>query len=57
VVERTGLSRASVYRLAAAGVFPSPVKLGERASAWSEQEVAAWIEARLAERERPDAAA
>ncbi len=43
---RTGLSRSTIYRLAAEGRFPAPVKLTEHASAWREDELAAWIESR-----------
>ena len=39
VCRRTGKSRTDVYRRIAAGDFPQPVKLGERASAWPEHEV------------------
>lgn len=46
----TGLSRSGIYRLVAAGDFPAPVKLGERSVAWSEEEVAAWCQARIAAR-------
>ena len=31
----TGLSRASIYRLMREGKFPRPVRLGERAVAWT----------------------
>lgn len=55
-VERaTGYKRSSIYALAARGEFPRPVKLGRRASAWVEDEVQAWIEARISER-RPERA-
>lgn len=51
---RTGLGRDSVYRLAKAGEFPRPVKVSERASAWLESEVQAFIAQRIAARdERP----
>lgn len=39
----TGLGRTSVYRLAQAGSFPQPIKLGERASGWRESEIQGWI--------------
>ena len=52
----TGLSRTEIYRRVAAGTFPAPVKLGERASAWSDGEVNAWIAARVAERDAKAAA-
>jgi prophage regulatory protein len=51
VSRRTGLSRSEIYRRIAAGTFPAPIKLGERASAWPEHEVTAWIDARIAARE------
>lgn len=53
VQARTGLSRSEIYRRIAADppTFPAPVKLGERASAWPEHEVAAWCEARITERD------
>ena len=47
----TGLSRSSLYRLAAAGQFPRPIRLGPRAVGWRADEIAAWIEARTAERD------
>lgn len=49
VMAMTGLSRASVYRLAGEG-FPKPVKLSDRASAWVRTEVEAWVQAKIANR-------
>jgi len=51
VKARTGLSRSEIYRKVALGDFPSPIKLGERASAWPEHEVTAWIASRIAARD------
>jgi prophage regulatory protein len=51
VIERTGLSRSTIYARAKAGTFPKPVNLGNSLSAWVEDEVAAWVEARIAERD------
>lgn len=48
---RCGLSRSEIYRRIAAGDFPKPIKLGERASAWAEHEVTAWIASRIAARD------
>lgn len=53
---RTGLSRSEIYRRIAVGAFPPPVKLGERASAWSMVEVDTWIATRIAERDAKVAA-
>ncbi|MFA5899705.1 MAG: AlpA family phage regulatory protein [Hyphomicrobium sp.] len=50
VKRRTSKCRSDIYREIAKGTFPAPVKLGERASAWLEHEVAAWIAGRVAAR-------
>ena len=49
VIDRTSLSRTSIYRLQALGEFPKSVPLGGRVS-WVEAEVSEWIDARVAER-------
>ena len=51
VRQRTGLSNSVLYRLMQHGTFPAPVKLGPRASAWVENEVASWIQTRIAARD------
>ncbi|MEP3329221.1 AlpA family phage regulatory protein [Sedimentitalea sp.] len=43
VVDRVGLSRASVYRQVDLGTFPAPIKISERSVAWRESEVDAWM--------------
>jgi len=43
VIERTGLSRSSIYAFISEGNFPAQVKLSERCVAWVEQEVDGWI--------------
>ena len=53
VMERTGLSRTTIYRLEMAGNFPRRVKLSTSGSisasaAWVESEIQAWAEARVA---------
>jgi prophage regulatory protein len=52
VKERTGLSRTAIYDGVHQGTFPAPVKIGSRSSAWVEEEVEAWIQARIRERDR-----
>lgn len=47
VERRTGLRRAHLYKLARAGSFPRPLKIGARASAWRASQVDAWIVARV----------
>lgn len=51
VCRRVGLSRSQVYRLEAAGNFPRRLKIGSRASAWLEHEIAGWISERADARE------
>ena len=47
VLNATGLSRSMLYGKVKFGGFPAPVKLGERAVAWSVQSVRAWIAQRI----------
>ena len=49
VLERTGLSRSTIYVRLAAGCFPQPVSLGGRAVGWIEAEVDEWVRERIAE--------
>ena len=43
VLDRTGLSRSTVYQRVTEGKFPRPVSLGARAGGWIETEVEEWI--------------
>jgi prophage regulatory protein len=43
VLDRTGLSRSTVYQRVTEGSFPEPVSLGARAVGWIETEVEEWI--------------
>ena len=52
VMEKTGFSEPWIYRLMSQKRFPRPTKLGPRAVAWVEDEVDAWIDARIAERDQ-----
>ena len=56
VVNRTGLSRSTIYRAEALGQFPKHVKIGEHASGWLAHEVDAWIAAHVATRDSKEAA-
>jgi prophage regulatory protein len=47
VKEITGLSRSTIY---ADPGFPRPVKIGERAVAWVEDEIKEWVDERIAMR-------
>ena len=43
VEEKTGLSKSSIYSQMAAGLFPRPIRLGDRAVGWIEEEISAWV--------------
>jgi len=48
VMNRVGLKRASIYAAIARGSFPKQIALGDRAVGWIEQEIDAWLAARVA---------
>jgi prophage regulatory protein len=43
VMQHTGLGRSSIYRMAANGEFPKPLKLGAHASGWRWGEILDWL--------------
>ena len=45
----TGISRSGIYDAVRAGLFPAPIRVGLRASAWLSDEVDGWMAARVAE--------
>lgn len=47
VIERTGLSRSTIYKLIADGNFPKPISLGRRAVGWLESDIEGWLEDRI----------
>ena len=52
VMERTGLSKASIYRLIHADDFPAAIRLSSRAVGWPAQQIDEWVASR--ERVRGD---
>ena len=48
VQARTGLSRTTIRRWVKQGLFPPPIRLGERVLGWIEAEVDQWIRDRIA---------
>lgn len=48
VIEVTGLTEPTIYRLMANSEFPKSIKIGPRATAWLESELAEWQQARIA---------
>lgn len=47
VMERTALSRSSIYKKIKDGEFPSPIKVGIRASRWQETAIDIWIDRKV----------
>ncbi|MFC3308446.1 helix-turn-helix transcriptional regulator [Blastomonas aquatica] len=43
VLDRTGLSRATLYRKIQAGTFPRQVKLAERCCGWRKSAIEEWL--------------
>ncbi|WP_294060659.1 AlpA family transcriptional regulator [Sphingomonas sp.] len=43
VLERTGLSRSTMYRKMDNGTFPRNVKISTRCAGWRESDVVAWL--------------
>tara|TARA_B100001057_G_scaffold314369_1_gene314482 strand:- start:954 stop:1133 length:180 start_codon:yes stop_codon:yes gene_type:complete len=43
VIERTGLSRSTIYEMMDRNEFPRPVKIGARAIAWPSNRLDEWI--------------
>ena len=48
VIAHVGLGRSAIYDQIKRGVFPAPVHLGPRAVAWASDEIASWIDFRVA---------
>ena len=54
-VERiTGLKRSSICLKIKEGDFPKPIKLGMRAVAWLESDIAGWIAVKVEKAKRAD---
>ena len=43
VLERTGLSRSTLYRKIERGTFPQQVRISERCIGWRESDVQQWL--------------
>ena len=43
VIERTGLSRSTVYRKVAEQSFPKPLKISDRCIGWRESDIEGWL--------------
>jgi prophage regulatory protein len=49
-VQKTGLSRSTIYSLIARGEFPQKIQLSTRSIGFLESEVNDWIESKLSQR-------
>lgn len=47
VKDRVSLGRSSIYAAIKRGEFPAPVRLSERAVAWVESDIDAWLASRI----------
>lgn len=47
VMEKTGLKRATIYLHIKQNTFPKQFKIGQRAVAWLESDIDAWIDERV----------
>lgn len=43
VLERTGLTRSTLYRKMYLGTFPRPLRISIRCAGWRESDVEAWL--------------
>lgn len=43
VVDRTGLSRSTLYRKVQVGTFPRPLRISSRCIGWRETDVEEWL--------------
>jgi len=49
VMQRTGVSRSTIYNWIDTGTFPAPKRLGQRILVWSEADVESWLEFQLSQ--------
>lgn len=48
VIDKTSLSRSTIYELMRTGQFPKQLRISAKAAAWREDEIDAWIIGRTA---------
>lgn len=46
IMEKTGLSKTTIWRLERAGNFPQRINLSNRRTGWPEEEIDAWLDSR-----------
>jgi prophage regulatory protein len=47
VIEKTGLSRSTIYNLISQGKFPKQIELGARSVGWVDTEIEEWLFAKI----------
>ena len=47
VIEKTGLSRSTIYNLISQGKFPKQIDLGARSVGWVDTEIEEWLFAKI----------
>ena len=52
VMRRVGLSRSTIYASIRAESFPKPIRLGPNAVGWLEDDIDAWMDARIRDARR-----
>ena len=45
--EKLSVSRSSIWSWVKDGSFPKPIKLGKNCTAWSSEDVHAWVQSRI----------
>ena len=48
VISRVGLGRSTIYLLVSRAEFPRPISIGDRAVAWVESDIDAWVNVKIA---------
>ena len=51
VMDRTTLGRSTIYAMMKAGTFPKQLHLSERKSRWTNDDINAWIQSKIDERD------
>lgn len=54
VMNKTGLSRSTIYRNMKAGDFPKSIQLNQQNIVWLESEVNAWMKAQIDKRNQKE---
>lgn len=54
VIQKTGLSRSTIYLRMSKGEFPKSISLGERAVGWVEEDISQWIQQCISQSKKPE---